>query len=436
MMKYSARIKNRELERLVSLLRSRPGSGEKPNKRLRTLSKSAIITYLWLQFCETSKNLPLPRNFLDENDCSYLSKFVKIIYFYPDDLRRDLGISDDTLRRVLEMLAENRFIHLFTSVHDENNYTIYRVGIDDVSNPDAPEGKDGYTIIDRDFFEAVKKIGNVGVLRVVLRTFQENARRNDGRDSFVDKSVKSMLSGLPKYTTRPGFLKKVSEFFKDPEGMNQEPLSGILFEPKRRKRYDIRMSGEYSFQRRKADSARNLQSFMEDLDRFGHLASLLSDLVTSYSTVSDAVFEKLRDVRELYSRVLGCGLSADELRTKYSAANPYVYGAFSAFRRLLDPSADKRVNRNEFRTVAGEFGAEQCLQALRRIWTDMVTGTLGSLSTDTAPEHLKRPSFGALVRSYIRGEWVFPEAMFMNDLKILGHEERVFKIPQMPSFLD
>ena len=151
MMKYSARIKNRELERLVSLLRSRPGSGEKPNKRLRTLSKSAIITYLWLQFCETSKNLPLPRNFLDENDCSYLSKFVKIIYFYPDDLRRDLGISDDTLRRVLEMLAENRFIHLFTAVHDENNYTIYRVGIDDVSSPDAPEGKDGYTIIDRDY---------------------------------------------------------------------------------------------------------------------------------------------------------------------------------------------------------------------------------------------------------------------------------------------
>ena len=228
-LKYSTRIRNEELERLVSLPEKEPdGSGR---KRPQTLSKGSIDTYLALRLWDNSRRDMLPRTFLGEEAESYAMKYVDILCFYPDDFCSVVGISDDSLRRCLKQLHAHKFIHLFSPAKDENNYKIYRVGIDSIQNPGTPEGKKGYTRISRKFYEEIRNIRSVGVLRIALRAYQENVRHNDGRDTFENASVRTRLyqpTGLPEQGLR---------LFQEPSGKTRRWGAGIryLFQTKEEK---------------------------------------------------------------------------------------------------------------------------------------------------------------------------------------------------------
>ncbi len=426
-MKHSTRIQNEELERLVSLPEKAfaAGSGE---KRLQTLSKGCICLYFTLLMWENSKADFLPEKFLDAGAPDpFAMKNVNLIYFYPDDVCGKAGISDDSLRRCLEQLALYKFIHLFSPVYDENNYIIYRVGIDAVQDPSSPQGKKGYTVIDRDFFEEILKIKNVGVLRIVIRMYQENARHNDGRDSFENMPVRSMLHGLPGYTVRPAFLSKVSAFFKNRlarAGEDGRP-SGIFFDLKKKKRFDIQMAGGYSWQRRKEESDKNLQDMKNGAKKLGCLAAILSEIADPSGKDPGRVSTQLNTARKLYNDSFGRELSDDALRKNYSTVNPYAAGTFSAFRSAFDPSME-RVRDPDFRTVVREYGASKCLDALKHIWKDMIRGTLQNLSGG-------RTNFGALVRAYIQNDWKVPKETFKKELKIFHCEERTFTPIPLPS---
>lgn len=428
-LKYSTRIRNEELERLVSLPEKEPdGSGR---KRLQTLSKGSIDTYLALKLWDNSRCDMLPRKFLGEEAESYAMKYVDILCFYPDDLCSVVGISDDSLRRCLKQLDAHKFIHLFSPAYDENNYIIYRVGIDSVQDPGTPEGKKGYTTISRNLYEEIRHIRSVGVLRIAIRAYQENVRHNDGRDIFENMSVRTMLSGLPAYTLRPAFLNKVSDFFRNLLAKRGEgkPGSGIFFEQKKKKRFDIHMSGGYSWEERKKESDQNLQEMKDGAGKFGRLAAALSDLAAYSAEHPGQPVPKQHPVRGLFKETFGRELSDDEFRANYSAVNPHSSKALSTFRHFFDPPGKDRSADPDFRTVAMEYGAVRCLTAMKRIWTDMIHGTLKSLSEAQLALKGNDMNFGALVRSYIQSEWAVPKETFGIQL---NHEERAFTPIPLP----
>ena len=445
-LKYSTRIRNEELERLVSLPEIEPdGSGR---KRPQTLSKGSIDTYLALKLWDNSRCDMLPRVFLDEEAESYAMKYVDILCFYPDDLCSVVGISDDSLRRCLKQLHAHKFIHLFSPAKDENNYKIYRVGIDRVQNPETSEGKKGYTRITRKLYEEIRNIRNVGVLRIAIRAYQENVRHNDGRDTFENASVRTMLSGLPAYTIRPAFLNKVTDFFRNllEKRGDGAPESGIFFKQKKKKRFDILMSGGYSWEERKKEIDLNLQEMKDGAGKFGCLAAALSDLATHSTGNPDQPVPKLHPVRGLFKETFGRELSDDEFRVNYSAVNPRSLNALSTFRHFFDPSeiekekdseeknedSKEKNKEQDFRTVAMEYGAKRCLSALKRIWTDMFNGSLKSLSEAQSDPKSAGINFGALIRSYIENEWAVLKETFGKELKSFD-EERTFTPIPLPS---
>ena len=426
-MKYSTRIQNDALNRLVSIL---PPLADKEARREQTLPKSAILIYLALLLWDNSKSDYLPEYFLEGRE-SLAFKGVNLIFFYPADLAALVGTSDDSIKRSLNLLHMHGFIHLFTPVRDENNYIIYRVGIDSVLDPATPEGKNGYTIITRDLFEEIRKINNVGVLRIVLRVLQENARHNDGRDIFDNVPVRKMLKGLPGYTSRPAFLNMVSDFFKALHikcGGGLLP-SGISFNRKLRKHYDITISGEYSFKQSKKAREHNLEEMKEKTAAFGKLAGILSDISSATKDSSRVDSGKILAAKKLYRDVFGQALREKDLLDKYSPSNPFAEKTFSAFSKSLGPESGSK--DTDFTAVAGEYGAGRCIGALRRIWNDMFRGTLSSLPRGRVSK--KESNFGALLRTYIQAEWTVPKDVFQKELKIPGREKTFTPIP-LPSY--
>ena len=423
-MKNSVRTPNRIMRELVSGQKKKARVGKRGANILRTLSRSAIQTYFGLSYWDS-----VPADLVSDTSHKDDLKDIRLVYFYPDDFCRETGISQDTLRRDLKELDGCGFIHFFSPLRDDNNYVIYCVGLDSVPDPSTPEGAGGYITTDRAFYDAIKEIKEVARLRIYIRLYQENARTNHGRDLFESKSVKSLLTGLPIYTTRPAFLAKLS----GEEGAGGELCSsGISFRKKNRRRYDIEMTGCYSYKQRQESREDNINRLIEDSRKLGKLGRWLMGNLTGVPDGPDGILSdpgramlEQAEARKTYEELFGEQLSDEKLYGIYGLKNPYSLSTFETVTKFLDPSGDCFIANSEYRSLADEYGAGRCFDTLKKIWNGFLNGTIKNLSADKSCGK-KETNLLALIKKNIWNELSIQKCLFGKALKTCGDEKITF----------